>query len=356
MEGEEGKQKAKGPWLEFPLAWVAYLNVKLDREECRKIAGEGESGICEREKVIAGARKHLRVAEATCRNHSSLRKSGTLERIWANIRAADLAYMEVCSDEEVAARSGELLALMKRHINARSPQREKVEKSVAEINGRTIGSPISRHDRSVFVGGFKIAYASLDSRFRRVRILATVLWWSTFAAVLGAVALAFWGAFDTETLDLCFRPQPDLTVCPTGAEEFVKGKPFTDDYADRLDVFTVEVAGLIGAALTVITSVRRLHDTHSHPYHLALAAAVLKFPMGAISALVGILFVRGAFVPGLSELDSPAQIIGWAILFGAAQQLVTHIIDQRAEETISALDKPPPPPPVNSGSTGEPLK
>ena len=33
--------------------------------------------------------------------------------------------------------------------------------------------------------------------------------------------------------------------------------------------------------------------------------------------------MRGEFVPGLSALDSPAQIIAWAILFGYAQQLFT---------------------------------
>lgn len=348
QHGNSGNGKAKGPWLEFPLSWIVYLHVKLDREECREIPGASEPEKCEREKVIAGARKHLRMAEAACRHRSPLRKSGTLERIWANIRAADLLYMAVCSDEEVTARSGELLALMRRHINVRSPQREMVENVVTEMNDRSAGAPISKHHRSVFVRGLTISYASLDNRFRRVRILATVLWWATLAAFMGAIGLAFWGAFDKETLDLCFHP-PEVVVCPTGEKVGLPKGASASDYVDRLDVFTVEMAGLIGAALTVITSVRKLHDTHSHPYHLALAAAILKFPMGAISALVGLLLIRGAFVPGLSDLDSPAQIIGWAILFGAAQQLVTHIIDRRAEETIAALDKPPPPPPANSG-------
>jgi hypothetical protein len=37
--------------------------------------------------------------------------------------------------------------------------------------------------------------------------------------------------------------------------------------------------------------------------------------------------MRGAFVPGLSALDTPAQILSWAIVFGYAQQLFTRFVD-----------------------------
>jgi hypothetical protein len=68
---------------------------------------------------------------------------------------------------------------------------------------------------------------------------------------------------------------------------------------------------------------------------------VLKFPVGALSAVAGILLIKGAFVPGLSDLDSSAQILGWSVVFGAAQHLVTHIVDQRAEEALSGVRRPP---------------
>lgn len=37
--------------------------------------------------------------------------------------------------------------------------------------------------------------------------------------------------------------------------------------------------------------------------------ALLKLPTGALTAPLGLLLMRGGFVPGLSALDSPAQII-----------------------------------------------
>jgi hypothetical protein len=38
--------------------------------------------------------------------------------------------------------------------------------------------------------------------------------------------------------------------------------------------------------------------------------------------------------PGLSALDTPAQIIGWAIVFGYAQQLFTRFVDARAQTVL----------------------
>jgi phytoene dehydrogenase-like protein len=47
-------------------------------------------------------------------------------------------------------------------------------------------------------------------------------------------------------------------------------------------------------------------------------------------AVVGLLLMRADFVPGLSALDSSAQILGWAVVFGIAQQLVTRFADSQA--------------------------
>jgi hypothetical protein len=40
--------------------------------------------------------------------------------------------------------------------------------------------------------------------------------------------------------------------------------------------------------------------------------------------------MRGEFVPGLSALDSSAQILAWALVFGYAQQLLTQLVDRQA--------------------------
>jgi hypothetical protein len=70
------------------------------------------------------------------------------------------------------------------------------------------------------------------------------------------------------------------------------------------------------------------------PYNVALALAWLKLPTGALTAPLGILFMRGGFVPGLSALDSSAQIIAWSIVFGYAQQILTRLVDNQARSIV----------------------
>jgi hypothetical protein len=44
--------------------------------------------------------------------------------------------------------------------------------------------------------------------------------------------------------------------------------------------------------------------------------------------------MRGQFVPGLSALDTSAQILAWALVFGYAQQLFTRFVDQQAHSVL----------------------
>ena len=47
--------------------------------------------------------------------------------------------------------------------------------------------------------------------------------------------------------------------------------------------------------------------------------------------------MRGGFVPGLSALDTSAQILAWALIFGYAQQLFTRLVDQQAHSVLDAV-------------------
>jgi hypothetical protein len=58
------------------------------------------------------------------------------------------------------------------------------------------------------------------------------------------------------------------------------------------DITIIEVVGLLAAALAAATAVRNVQGT-STPYGLPVALAVLKLPMGALTALLGLLLMRG---------------------------------------------------------------
>jgi hypothetical protein len=90
----------------------------------------------------------------------------------------------------------------------------------------------------------------------------------------------------------------------------------------------------VAAGLASTFALRGIRGT-STPYSLPVALAVLKLTTGALTAVLGILLMRGAFVPGLSALDTSAQILAWAIVFGYSQQLFTRMVDQQAQTVLA---------------------
>jgi hypothetical protein len=80
---------------------------------------------------------------------------------------------------------------------------------------------------------------------------------------------------------------------------------------------------------------------------LPAALAALKLPTGAITAFLGLLLMRGQFVPGLSALDTSAQILAWALVFGYAQQLFTRFVDRQGQtvlDNVNSAESPQPSP------------
>jgi CBS domain containing-hemolysin-like protein len=107
----------------------------------------------------------------------------------------------------------------------------------------------------------------------------------------------------------------------------------------RGDVALVMLLGLVAAGIAAAAALRRLEGT-STPFNLPCAAAVLKLPTGALTAVLGLVLMRGDFVPGLSALDNSAQILAWAALFGYAQELFTRFADARAQTVLGKVGTP----------------
>ncbi|MBB3074615.1 hypothetical protein [Streptomyces violarus] len=290
-------------------------------------------------------RGHLKKAGAAADEDFGWRRawsgSAAREGVWSNIRSAEVMLLQLVSDEEVAGRASEVMALVKDHLETDDPRRVRLARRLRSI----ISGEISPSDRDLMVRALDAAYNALDDELARVRSLRNILWTATFVVLLGVAGLAVYGWFFPQSLSLCFTPKVEPgnasgidVVCPTAEHRNVPVGT-ASSLAQPRDILTVEIAGLAGAALTVIASLRRIRGTDS-PYMLPLASAVLKFPTGALSAFLGLLLIRGAFVPGLSDLDSRAQVLGWAAAFGAAQHLVTRLVDERAQMTLEEVGRP----------------
>ncbi|MFH9248216.1 hypothetical protein ACH4LK_22645 [Streptomyces lydicus] len=346
------------PWSARALSRINYLRSQNDIEKGKRPLGRKE-----RKKRIAltsGVEQHLKDAQDALRVLQSevcfpFTQGRSLERIWSHLRAADVTMLELVSEEDLASRSNEVLEMAKAHLRQDNAQRAELERRIKKIRSGKV-HPV---DRGVLIHTLDAAYGALDQELTRVRSLRNMLITASLVVMIGVGVLVVYGWLSPKTFSLCFLPRNAVNsvVCPSHVVPLETGKPYPSSYASSADILAVEVAGLCGAALTVIASLRHIPAT-SRPYGLPLAAAMLKFPTGALTAFTGILLIRGAFIPGLSNLDTKGQVLAWAVIFGASQHLVTRLVDNHARETLSEVSLEPgtEPPQGKQGSLqdGEP--
>jgi hypothetical protein len=162
-------------------------------------------------------------------------------------------------------------------------------------------------------------------------VLVSTVLLAAFLLALGVVT-----ALRPGSLPLCFAV-PGEVVCPTGENTVPQGNPdqLVASVASGWDYGLVVLMGIMGAALGATITLRNMRGI-TEPYGVPLGLVVLKLPSGGLSAVTGLLLLRGQFVPGLVALDSPAQILAYAILFGYGQQLATRFVDQQGQALLDA--------------------
>ena len=238
----------------------------------------------------------------------------TVSTAYQSLHAAEVAMVELMSPAELAARRPAVIRRAQSVLDRSDPQRSAIESLATR---REI-------DRPAFREAMAVGFDASDLMHVRVRNFRNLLWFS------GAAILVFMGllvtlvALQPEVLPMCFEPDGSR-VCPSGAE-----------LPTGVDAAIVAGLGLLGGALAAAFSIRKLKGT-STPYDVPIAVAMLKPPLGALTAVAGVLLLRGDFVPGLSELDNQAQILAYALVLGYAQQAVSRLIDDQAQSVLSRL-------------------
>jgi hypothetical protein len=234
------------------------------------------------------------------------------------------------------------------HVNRFLPKADPRQSRVAALATKAETEELGMAERGAVVAAFHAANTQRRRDLLRVRSFRNVMFGAAALLVPLAVALAIFGASRPDAIPLCFNPQElQKVVCPTeevhippAAREQAAGgatgeqsgpdiDPFIDEAAQPGDTLLVEVIGLIAAIVASVVALRNVKGT-STPYSLSVALALVKIPLGALTAVLGLLLMSGGFVPGLSALDSSPQILAWALVFGFSQQLLTRLVDQRA--------------------------
>ncbi len=291
-------------------------------------------------------RAHLRDAADTIRRRTRLAiflspfdwyRGTSLEQAYRSLHAARVFLVELVAEEDVDALVPGVLARVQSCLPATDPQRIELE---------NLPNTDHKMKRAKLVRALERGYAAHDEahadirRFRNVLLCAAAL--ITFFTFLFVHLVAQ----HPTAVPLCFKPdittaQPGTLpaqqpgsghiVCPSG-EQGVGANPLQPE----LDVWIVAGLGLLGGGLASAVSVRKMARSTA-PYDVPLALALLKVPMGALTAVAGILLLGGGFVPGFSQLDTQRQILAYALIFGYAQQLATRYLDDRATTLLAEV-------------------
>jgi hypothetical protein len=296
-------------------------------------------------------------------------RGASVERARSHLDAAESELIRLAPDSYLLGQLPSLVAHVRAHLAKDDPRRVGIEEIHKRANERVARRALAAHngpprqkledkvedvERDTIVAAVRHASADARREVNRVRSFRNVLLVTALFLTLGASGMVVVGVTNPSVVPLCFNPD-GMVVCPiedrpvsgqSGARDGTaapqqltpREQAEVDDVvrktANEWDIPLVELVGVIAAALAAASALRRVRGT-STEYSLPVALAVLKLPTGALTALLGLLLMRGDFIPGLSALDSSAQIIAWAILFGYAQQLLTRFVDDRAQGLLA---------------------
>jgi len=326
-------------WREQALAEIEYREILVRRLEhaLRAPGAERIYGYLKKARRAASPHHHAGFWSAVL--------GSDVERTWALINVADEALFQLAPEDFVHGQ----LPRLRRRAESLTPADDR-RRRIDEI---AQAPALTERAREELVTILHSINGEARKAQTRVRSFRNMLYAVALALTVAALLLAAVGVNRPHLIPLCFTPEAQV-VCPTAeaamwADAQVTGQPpaaitaqeqaeqdrLLRDTAGTWDIALIELLGLVAASLAAATTLRRARGT-STPYGVPLALAVLKLPSGALTAVLGLLFMRGGFVPGLTALDSPAQILAWAVIFGYSQQLFTRFVDTQAHSVLQS--------------------
>ncbi|MER7309053.1 hypothetical protein E5082_29410 [Streptomyces griseoluteus] len=314
--------KGKSSWAQRITAHVAHLQALLNRREEVSELSPGDKKIAEKVKT------HLTVARNAAGGRKtplSMLTGARVDRAYSNVHKAEVKLLKlVPADEGELKWAGTVvLAQARQHLGPSDPRLVALEDRL-KSNGQEMGPDL----KELAIATLLAAHEAEEAERAQARSFRNVLLAAAIATSIVAALFIIWNLKDRSTIStlLCFSPSTGQ-VCPTGKE------------ASRIDTLLVEGIGAGAAAMAGSLALRKIQGTNM-PYSIPAMLILLRLPIGALSALFGIMLINGQVVPGLSNLDSAAQIAAWAIIFGIAQETVTRMIDAQGNKVLGNMRGP----------------
>lgn len=346
-----------GPWehKEALRARIAELEAILEAAARRAMLDENGRDVAET--YQAKAREELGQAKSVLGHdsHPRRRRAKHLGAAQSHVDAALNLMVWMASGEDIKAMIPDMLALIEEHFPPGDPRRIRAtdiarrlqhnENSPGALKpGARDPGEITLSERAFLAETVSHARRLLRKETLRVRSFVWIVGSVTAGLLVAAVGVAVMSCIWETAVPLCFTPETGRTyqvVCPSYSNTF-HHRPNANEIAETAraqDYLIIEIIGVLSAAIASAATLRRIRGT-ALPYNVPVVLALLKLPTGALTAGLGLLLMRGGFVPGLSALDSTAQIIAWAIVFGYSQQLFTKFVDSQGQAVLDAVHGP----------------
>ena len=286
--------------------------------------------------LLTVAREHLKVARTAAEDRpGALRGSSgaNVTRVVSNIHVAETALLRLAPDDYVLGQIPTIHAYVVENLGPKDTRRTQL-KELTSVDH----APLTETQRVKLVSAVREANSEARKKVARVRSFRNVLLMTAGFMLLGALAVAGLGMVHQTAVPLCFTPDTRV-VCATQQSPIPKSgdvDAVISSTSTPYDLALIELVGMLAAAVAAAAALRKIKGT-STPFSLPIALAVLRLPTGALTAFLGLLLMRGGFVPGLSDLDSPEQILAWAVIFGYAQELFTRLVDNQANTVLNDI-------------------
>ncbi len=363
-------------WREGTLTRVRELTTLCDWASVNTEVAESWLFVDSITQHLQAAREAAELAKATPRDRLPRFRTGALrERAKSNLDAAETQLLNFAPPDYVLGQLPGLLTHVQCHLIPSDPRRTEFERLARRLGVHDADHlptqdsdteearagikeerrRIVREERGVIVSAVRAASSASMREQVRVRSFRDVLVATSALMTVLVIAVAALGFVAPTLIPLCFAPEDGgkaVVVCPTAQSVPFSTTPsgegasaatqehdidyYVQETVSRQDIFVVELVGLAAAAVAAAGAIRGIRGS-SERSNLPVVLAVLKLPTGAITAFLGLLLMRGQFVPGLSALDTSAQILAWALVFGYAQQLFTRLVDRQGQTVLDSV-------------------
>ena len=336
-------------WREEALGRAAEIQALSDWMDTRAGQPGEDDGDADRRLADAIKGHVAAVQKAANRGRPWMHTSARLARATSNIHAAETDLLRRAPEDFFRGELPSMDAHVRRHLPVDDPRRVRIEDIARrDLDDTKHERPLDPRDRESIIAAMRAASSAAAREQQRVRSFSAIISWASALLFVIAGLVALLGILRPQLVALCFEPQPTPTeppmlVCPTGQSLLPNGEgssaadidPTVQRTVSKWDVPLIEIIGIVAAGVTGAIALRRIQGT-STPFTVPVVLNVLKLPTGALTAVLGLLLMRGGFVPGLTALDNTPQVLAWAVVFGASQQLFTGMVDRQAASVLDA--------------------